>query len=66
VRGGEAMQGRVLNFGGTGCLGRRIVEHLLEVPEFEVRIAVRHPERAAARDGLAAKGSDAVVNAVSL
>ncbi|MCK1419967.1 complex I NDUFA9 subunit family protein [Bradyrhizobium sp. 180] len=32
-------------FGGTGFLGRRVVQHLLRAPEFFVRIASRHPER---------------------
>lgn len=32
-------------FGGTGLLGRRVVQHLLRAPEFFVRIASRHPER---------------------
>ena len=34
-------------FGGTGFLGRRIVRHLLDAG-FAVRIASRHPDRAAA------------------
>src|SRR5438270_14067546 len=34
----------VVVFGGTGFLGRRIVQHLLD-PQFAVRIASRHPER---------------------
>jgi len=37
---------RVTVFGGTGFLGRRIVRHLL-VHGFAVRVAARHPERAA-------------------
>lgn len=32
-------------FGGTGFLGRRVVQFLLRAPEFSVRIASRHPER---------------------
>ncbi|MBR1133857.1 NAD(P)H-binding protein [Bradyrhizobium iriomotense] len=32
-------------FGGTGFLGRRVVQRLLRAPEFFVRIASRHPER---------------------
>jgi uncharacterized protein YbjT (DUF2867 family) len=38
---------KVTVFGGTGFLGRRIVQHLLEA-DFSVRVASRHPERAAA------------------
>ncbi|MCI0600039.1 MAG: complex I NDUFA9 subunit family protein [Beijerinckiaceae bacterium] len=38
---------KVTVFGGTGFLGRRVVQHLLE-REFPVRVASRHPERAAA------------------
>jgi uncharacterized protein YbjT (DUF2867 family) len=37
---------RVTVFGGSGFLGRRIVEHLAAAGA-EVRVAVRHPERAA-------------------
>ena len=37
----------VVVFGGTGFLGRRVVRHLLD-HGFAVRVAVRHPERAAA------------------
>lgn len=40
---------RVTVFGGSGFLGR-IVEHLA-ADGAEVRIAVRHPERAASRAG---------------
>ena len=35
---------RVTVFGGTGLLGRRIVQHLHDA-DFAVRIAARHPER---------------------
>jgi uncharacterized protein YbjT (DUF2867 family) len=38
---------KVTVFGGTGFLGRRIVQHLHEA-DFSVRVASRHPERAAA------------------
>ncbi len=38
---------KVTVFGGTGFLGRRVVQHLLE-RGLSVRIATRHPERAAA------------------
>jgi len=41
---------RVAVFGGTGFLGRRIVERLLE-HGFTVRVAARHPERAASLFG---------------
>ncbi len=34
-------------FGGTGFLGRRVVQHLLE-HDFSVRVVARHPERIAA------------------
>jgi NADH dehydrogenase len=37
----------VVVLGGTGFLGRRVVGHLIE-HGFAVRVAVRHPERAAA------------------
>lgn len=37
---------RIVVFGGTGFLGRRIVRHLLD-HGFLVRVASRHPERAA-------------------
>ncbi len=40
-------QGKVTVFGGTGFLGQRIVQRLLE-RDFSVRVAVRHPERIAA------------------
>ncbi len=33
-------------FGGSGFLGRRIVKHLTAA-DFDIRVAVRHPERAA-------------------
>ncbi len=68
--------------GGTGFLGHRIVENLVE-NGWRVRVAVRHPEKTRQRDhaviesvhadvtdpsGLseALEGTDAVVNAVSL
>jgi uncharacterized protein YbjT (DUF2867 family) len=38
---------KVTVFGGTGFLGRRVVQRLLE-RDFSVRVAVRHPERIAA------------------
>jgi uncharacterized protein YbjT (DUF2867 family) len=38
---------KVTVFGGTGFLGRRVVQHLHEA-DFSVRVASRHPERAAA------------------
>jgi uncharacterized protein YbjT (DUF2867 family) len=38
---------KVTVFGGTGFLGRRVVQHLLE-RDFSVRVAARHPERIAA------------------
>jgi uncharacterized protein YbjT (DUF2867 family) len=34
-------------FGGTGFLGQRVVQRLLE-RDFSVRVAARHPERIAA------------------
>ena len=37
-------RGRVTVFGGTGFLGRHVVQHLLEC-EFSIRVASRHPER---------------------
>jgi uncharacterized protein YbjT (DUF2867 family) len=40
-------RGKVTVFGGTGFLGQRVVQHLLE-RDFSVRIASRHPERTAA------------------
>jgi NADH dehydrogenase len=39
--------GKVTVFGGTGFLGRRAVQRLLE-RDFSVRVAARHPERIAA------------------
>jgi NADH dehydrogenase len=73
---------RVVVFGGTGFLGRRIAHHLLDHGH-AVRIASRHPERAASMFGArvettsadvsdersvaaALDGMDAAVNAVSL
>ena len=38
---------KVTVFGGTGFLGQRVVQHLLEY-DFSVRVAARHPERIAA------------------
>ncbi len=43
----QAPRRRSLSLGGTGFLGRRVVRHLLD-HGFAVRVAVRHPERAAA------------------
>jgi uncharacterized protein YbjT (DUF2867 family) len=40
-------QEKVTVFGGTGFLGRHVVQHLLEA-DYPVRVASRHPERAAA------------------
>ncbi len=40
-------RGKVTVFGGTGFLGQRVVQRLLE-RDFSVRIASRHPERTAA------------------
>ena len=37
-------RGKAIVFGGTGFLGRRVVQCLLE-RDFSVRIASRHPER---------------------
>ena len=37
-------RGKVTVFGGTGFLGRHVVQHLLEC-EFSIRVASRHPER---------------------
>jgi uncharacterized protein YbjT (DUF2867 family) len=37
-------RGKVIVFGGTGFLGRRVVQSLLE-RDFSVRVASRHPER---------------------
>ena len=37
---------KVTVFGGTGFLGQRVVQRLLE-RDFSVRVAVRHPERIA-------------------
>jgi hypothetical protein len=39
--------GKVTVFGGTGFLGHRVVQRLLEL-DLSVRVAVRHPERIAA------------------
>jgi uncharacterized protein YbjT (DUF2867 family) len=40
-------RGKVTVFGGTGFLGQRVVQRLLE-RDFSVRVASRHPERTAA------------------
>ena len=40
-------RGKVTVFGGTGFLGHRVVQRLLE-RDFSVRVASRHPERTAA------------------
>ncbi len=40
-------RGKVTVFGGTGFLGQRVVQRLLE-RDFSVRVASRHPERKAA------------------
>ena len=74
----QSQLGRVTVFGGSGFLGREIVERLL-AEGVTVRVAVRHPGRAASggqpvyadlRDetsvALAVEGSEAVVNAVGL
>jgi uncharacterized protein YbjT (DUF2867 family) len=37
---------KVTVFGGTGFLGQRVVQRLLE-RDFSVRVAARHPERIA-------------------
>ena len=39
--------GKVTVFGGTGFLGQRVVQRLLE-RDLSVRVAVRHPERVVA------------------
>ena len=39
--------GKMTVFGGTGYLGHRVVQRLLE-RDFSVRVASRHPERTAA------------------
>ena len=74
----QSQLGRVTVFGGSGFLGREIVERLL-AEGVTVRVAVQHPGRAASggqpvyadlRDetsvALAVEGSEAVVNAVGL
>jgi uncharacterized protein YbjT (DUF2867 family) len=40
-------RGKMTVFGGTGFLGRRVVQHCLE-RDFSVRVASRHPERTVA------------------
>ena len=47
--------GAVTVFGGSGFLGRRIVECLAAAGD-EVRVAVRHPERASYRRGVGRNG----------
>jgi uncharacterized protein (TIGR01777 family) len=37
---------RILITGGTGFVGRTLIEHLLQTPSFEVRTVSRNPERA--------------------
>ena len=46
---------RATVFGGSGFLGRRIVKHLAAAA-FEVRVAVRHPKRAALLEELGQTG----------
>jgi uncharacterized protein YbjT (DUF2867 family) len=41
------VRGKVTVFGGTGFLGRHVVQHLLGC-EFSIRVTSRHPERTAA------------------
>ena len=41
------VRGKVTVFGGTGFLGRHVVQHLLDC-EFSIRVTSRHPERTAA------------------
>jgi uncharacterized protein YbjT (DUF2867 family) len=53
---------RVTVFGGSGFLGRRIVQRLA-ADDAEVRVAVRHPERAAALTGAGKAGQVTAVHA---
>ncbi len=53
---------RVTVFGGSGFLGRRIVKHLAAAG-FDVRVAVRHPERAASLEQLGRDGQIELVRA---
>jgi uncharacterized protein YbjT (DUF2867 family) len=53
---------RVTVFGGSGFLGRRIVQRLA-ADNAEVRVAVRHPERAAALSGAGKAGQVTAVHA---
>jgi uncharacterized protein YbjT (DUF2867 family) len=54
--------GRVTVFGGTGFLGRQIVRRLAEAGA-EVRIAVRHPERASLLTEMGAVGQISALRA---
>jgi len=54
--------GRVTVFGGSGFLGRRIVQRLV-ADGAEVRVAVRHPERAAGLTGAGKAGQVTLVHA---
>ncbi len=53
---------RVTVFGGSGFLGRQIVKHLGAVAS-DIRVAVRHPERAAFLEGYSRDGQIEVVHA---
>jgi uncharacterized protein YbjT (DUF2867 family) len=52
-------QGKVTVFGGTGFLGRRVVQRLVE-RDFSVRVASRHPGRTAALFPDVQPGIDAI------